>query len=126
MTESHVKWSFDDRRKLSDAITPIVVGDAIFLLRDGGLLASLDVATGEVIQDDRVGEPDQYYASPVVAEGKIYIAGMGGIVSVVDAAGEWEVLATNDLEEPCVATPALDEGRIYIRTQSKLYCFGGG
>lgn len=124
VTESHVRWSFDDRRKLSDAITPIVVGDALFLLRDGGMVASLDVATGEVIEDGRVGEPDQYYASPVAAGGRILFTGMSGQLTVVEAGAEWETVTSVSLEDAgqVWSTPALSEGRILVRGTEGLFC----
>ena len=49
---------------------------------------------------------------------------MGGAVSVLKAAGEWEILKVNQLDDECFATPAIADGRIYIRTRSALFCFG--
>ena len=66
----------------------------------------------------------EYYASPVAAEGKIFLANTEGKVTVLKAAGAWEVMEVNDLGEEIHATPALSGGRIYVRTRSSLYCFG--
>ena len=65
-----------------------------------------------------------YSASPVAAEGRIFLAGEEGKVAVLRAGRDWEVLAVNDLGESCYATPALSGGRIYLRTKTALYCFG--
>ena len=65
-----------------------------------------------------------YSSSPVAAEGKVWLASEEGKVSVLRAAGEWEVLAVNDLGEGCYATPALAGGVIYLRTEEALYAFG--
>ncbi len=64
-----------------------------------------------------------YYASPVAAAGKVYLASEGGTVTVVRAGAQWEVLATNVFDEELNATPALADGRIYLRTSASLYCF---
>ena len=59
----------------------------------------------------------------VGADGKVYLVSQDGTVSVVKAAGEWEVLAVNSLGDEVFATPAIDEGKLYIRTKGTLYCF---
>jgi outer membrane protein assembly factor BamB len=70
---------------------------------------------------DALGE---YYASPVAADGKVFLASTEGKITVLKAAAQWEVLRVNDLGEDVHATPALSEGRIYVRTRGMLYCFG--
>jgi outer membrane protein assembly factor BamB len=99
---------------------------AIFLFLLPALLiaTSLNPTTGDVFKQARhPGALDDYYSSPVGADGKVYVIGKTGKVSVLKAAPEWEVLAVNDLEDDCFATPAIADGRIYIRTNSALYCF---
>ena len=64
-----------------------------------------------------------YSASPVAAEGKVYLASEDGRVAVLRAGREWEILTVNDLGEGCFATPALSEGKIYLRSGETLYCF---
>lgn len=125
VTTSHLAWKYSERRGLSDVISPVVVNDTLFVLRDGGLLTSIDTATGEVIQQKRVGDPDQYYASPVSAGGRLLTASQAGQLAVVSGEGEWEVLSTTDLDEVIWSTPALAEGLLFVRTQSALYCFFG-
>ena len=56
----------------------------------------------------------------------MYFAGLEGQVAVVKAGPQWEVLGINDLDEPIWATPAIVEGRLYVRTKAKLYCFSEG
>jgi outer membrane protein assembly factor BamB len=60
----------------------------------------------------------------VAADGKIYFAANSGVVAVLKAGGDQELLAANKLDEDIFATPAIEDGRIYIRTVSFLYCFG--
>lgn len=117
-------WKFDDRRGLSDVTTPVIVGDAMYIVSEGGLLTSLDLESGKILKQERVGQPDQYYASPVAGDGKLYLASLSGILTVVKAGAEWEALATHALEEEEVwATPALAGKAVYVRCKERLYCF---
>ncbi|MNG32975.1 hypothetical protein D3C84_1191110 [compost metagenome] len=75
-------------------------------------------------QGRRRAAVDQYYASPVAADGKVFFVSRTGILSVLKAGGEQEVLTVNDFDEEIVATPAIADGRVYLRTKSTLYCFG--
>ncbi len=74
--------------------------------------------------DIRTRPPGTYYSSLVAADGKVYTISQEGKASVLKPGAQWEVLAVNDLEEECYATPALVDDRIYLRTHSRLYCFG--
>ncbi len=117
-------WKFDDRRGLSDVTTPVIVGDALYIISEGGLLTSLDLASGAIRKQERVGQPDQYFASPVAGDGKLYLASLSGILTVVKTGAEWETLASHALEEEEVwATPALSGKAVYIRCKERLYCF---
>ncbi len=91
-----------------------------------GIITALDPGTGKVLKEGRNREAlGEYYASPVAADGKIYLSNVEGKITVLKAGSDWQVLATNNLEEEVHATPALSGGRIYIRTHGQLYCFGG-
>jgi outer membrane protein assembly factor BamB len=98
----------------------------VYTIKNGRVLTILGVDTGEVVKTGRVGSaPASYSASPVATGGRIYFANEDGIVVVVRAGKDSEVLADNDLGEPLFATPALSAGRIYIRGQKSLFVFGG-
>jgi hypothetical protein len=95
------------------------------MINDGGILTTFDPATGDVLKQGRLREAiDHYYASPVAADGKVFIVSQSGIVSVLKAGGQQEVIATNTLGEDSYATPAIAGGRIFIRTVEALYAFG--
>ena len=95
------------------------------MINDSGILISFDPATGQVLKQGRLhGAIDKYFASPVAADDKVYLIGQGGQVSVLKAMGEWEVLGVNEMDDEVYATPAIADGRIYIRTRSALYAFG--
>jgi hypothetical protein len=118
-----VQWLYDERRGLSDVIMPVVVGETLFQLRDGGILTAIEVGTGKVLKHERVGEPDEYFASPVAAGGRLLLASKSGQLSVVDASAEFAALSTTDLGEEIWSVPAIAGERVLVRSQKALYCF---
>jgi len=83
----------------------------------------MDAKTGEQIYEKRT-VADRHRASPVYADGKIYLTARKGIVTVVKAGREFEILASNELGESISASPAISNGRIYIRSFDALYAIG--
>jgi outer membrane protein assembly factor BamB len=73
---------------------------------------------------ERLGPQGYYYSSPVAADHRIYIASVEGVVVVLEAGEKLNILATNKLDGRVLATPALVDGNIYVRTESHLYAFG--
>ncbi len=105
--------------------SPLILDGLIYSIKNGGVLTVLSADTGEVVKMGRVGAaPASYSASPVATGGRIYFANEDGIVAVVRAGKESELIAANDLDEPIYATPALSRGRIYVRGQKSLFSFG--
>ena len=95
------------------------------MINDSGVLTTLDPATGEVLKQGRLrGVADHYFASPIAADGKVFIVSQAGVVTVLKAGAEQEIVSVNELDDECYATPAISDGRIYIRTRSTLYSFG--
>ena len=123
VSESHKVWAYDKSRGLSDVLSPVLVEDNLFMLKEGGILTAMNARTGEIAKQERVGSPDRYFASPVAAGGRLLLASLGGQLSVVDAKADWEVVSTTDLEEELWSTPALAGELVIVRTQKALYCF---
>lgn len=124
VTASHLAWKVDDRRTLVGLTTPVIVDRTMFLLGEGGLLTSLDIADGKIRKQERVGEPDQYIASPVTADGRLYVVSLSGLLSVVQATPDWKVLSTHALDEVEIwATPALAGRAVFVRSKEALCCF---
>ena len=99
--------------------------DVIYLVRDGGIITTVDPSTGRLLKEGRAKEAlGQYFASPVAADGKVYLASSEGKVTVLRAGAQWEVLGVSDFGDEIHATPALADGRVYVRTRGALYCFG--
>ena len=95
-----------------------------YMVKTGGIITSIDPATGRLLKEGRSpGALGEYYASPVAADGKVFLANTEGKITVLKAAANWEVLAVNELGDEVSATPALSEGRLYLRTRGALYCF---
>ena len=105
--------------------SPLVLDGLVYTIKNGGILTVLRADTGEVVKTGRVGSaPASYSASPVSTGGRIYFANEDGILFVVRAGKDWDLMASNDLGEPLFATPALSDGRIYVRGQKSLFSFG--
>ena len=118
-----VAWRF--QKNLPYIPSPLVYQNVFYMVKDGGIITTLDAKSGQPLKEGR--SPDalgEYYASPVAADGKVFIASTDGKISVLKAGHPWEVLGVNDLGEEVHATPALSGGRIYVRTRSAVYCFG--
>ncbi|MEZ5399694.1 MAG: PQQ-binding-like beta-propeller repeat protein [Bryobacteraceae bacterium] len=104
--------------------SPLAYHGTLYVVKNGGILTAYDAATGKVIKAGRVdGAIGGFSASPVAAEGRVYLANEDGKIAVLEGGGEWRVTQVNDLDEGIYATPALAGGAIYIRTTEALYRF---
>jgi outer membrane protein assembly factor BamB len=122
-TANAIRWRY--QKPVPQVPSTLLYHNVLYMINDSGILISFDPATGNVIKQGRLhGAIDKYFSSPVAADDKVFLIGQGGQVSVVKATGNWEVLAVNELDDECYATPAIADGRIYIRTRSALYAFG--
>ncbi len=122
-TSTAIRWRY--QRPVPQVPSTLLYKGVLYMINDSGILLSFDPATGNVIKQGRLhGAIDKYFASPVAADDKVFLIGQNGAVSVLKADGDWQVLGVNELDDECFATPAIADGRIYIRTRSALYCFG--
>jgi outer membrane protein assembly factor BamB len=123
VTESHIEW--EHTRSLPNVPSPLLYDGVLYLVKDGGIVTAIDAASGKVHKIARLsGAMGQYFASPVAADGKIFFFDGDGSLSVVKAGPQWELLHTVVLGEGGNSTPAIADGRIYVRTHENLYCFG--
>lgn len=113
----HLRWRTEPGGPYTT--TPIAYRDRLYSVTDKGILNVYDLETGERLE--RVRADEHFSASPVAADGKIYFAGEGGEVLVVRAGDSLEILARNDMGEPCMATPAIAHDTLYVRTTKALY-----
>jgi outer membrane protein assembly factor BamB len=131
MTGSAVRWRY--QRPVPQVPSTVLYKGVLFMVNDSGILISFDPATGAVLKQGRLkGAIDKYFASPVAADGKVFLVSQDGTVSIVTAAGDWEILSVGAMDDEVFATPAIADGRVYLRTKSALYAFtreqavGGG
>jgi outer membrane protein assembly factor BamB len=95
------------------------------MINDNGIVTTLDPEKGTVITQGRLtGAPGPHFASPIAADGHIFFTSEAGAVVVVSPGGNITPLVVNDLGEDTYATPAIADGRIYVRTMATLFAFG--
>jgi len=122
VNESHVAWS--EHKGALGVPSPLYYKERLYTFQNGGIVYVRNAKTGELITSGRTGAPGYYYSSPVVADNKIYIASEEGVVVVLAAGDQLNVLARNKLDGGILATPAIVDGKIYLRTESQMYAFG--
>lgn len=116
-----VVWKYDGAT--SDSPSPVVWGELLFFTTNEGFATCLNARTGAVLWKERL--KGQYRASPVAAEGRVYFLSTDGLTTVVAAAAEFKRLAENKLDDETIASPAVSDGRIFIRGRKNLYCLTG-
>jgi outer membrane protein assembly factor BamB len=122
-TGTHVRWSY--RKSIPTIPSALVYEDLLYVVKDGGILSAFDATTGKLVKQARLNPGGrQYDASPVAADGLIYLLDADGGMTVVKAGRDWKQLKTYELGEGCLATPAICDGRIFVRTSKSLFCFG--
>ena len=119
VSESHIAWK--RQRSLPYVPTPIVYGDHIYMWLDNGIVICADPKTGEEIWNERVGRGD-FSSSPVCIDGKIYCSSRTGEFTVMDASPKFKVHGSSQLGEKTHATPAVSNGRMFIRGFEHLFC----
>jgi outer membrane protein assembly factor BamB len=125
ISQTHVAWKAT--RGLPYVASPLFYDGRIYLIKNGGMLSSFAANSGKPFYTlERIDAGGNYYSSPVAADGRIYIFSVPGKLTVVKAGGEKpEILHQADFGERIFATPALATDKLYLRTRSTLYAFGG-
>ncbi|MCX6608008.1 MAG: PQQ-binding-like beta-propeller repeat protein [Acidobacteria bacterium] len=121
VTATHVVWQNPNG---PDVPSPVTDGKYLFVANDRGILWCLDAKTGKEIWGGQRIKAAIYSASPVLADGKLYVTSEDGLVTVVKAGPQFEVLAENDMKEYTLSSPAISDGQIFIRTAGALYAIG--
>ncbi len=121
---SHANIAWSERKGVPGVPSPLYYKGRLYTVQNGGIVYCRDAKTGELVYSGRLGALGYYYSSPVAADNKVYIASADGVVVVLDAGEQLKILATNKLDGATLATPAIVDGNIYIRTDNHLYAFG--
>jgi outer membrane protein assembly factor BamB len=121
VTESHLLWKHATKHT-DHIVSPFVANGRMFLIKDGGISTVFDTKNGKPLRVPKRIGGGTYYASPVFGDDKIYLAGENGKIVVLDNSADYKELAMNDLHESIIATPAIADGALFIRTRTKVLC----
>jgi outer membrane protein assembly factor BamB len=122
VTAASTRWHYD--RSIPQLPSPLLYRGTLYIVNDAGIVTTLDPATGSVRAQSRIkGALDNFWASPIGSDGKVFMVSDSCKVVVLKAGGDLEPLAVNDLADQCSATPAIADAKLYIRTRSTLYAF---
>ncbi len=123
ITDTHVVWK--QLRGLPYVASPLYYQGRVYTVRSGGMASCFNAKTGEVSYlDVRLDALGDYYASLAAADGNVIAISQKGTVSVFNGSSAPEVVAKNELGETVMSTPAIVDGKIYVRTDKRLMCFG--
>jgi outer membrane protein assembly factor BamB len=121
VTKTHLKWKVDSIPE--GFSSPVIVGDSLYRLHSPGVLKCWKLATGEEVFSKRLDQVSTSSSPVATADGRIYLASAGKSY-VLQAGPKGEVLATNDLGDGCPASPAVADGRLFLKGRQYLYCIG--
>jgi outer membrane protein assembly factor BamB len=121
VTRTHRAWSFENG---PDVPTPTSDGKQLYVVTDKGIAWCLDAKTGATVYGPQRLRPGTYSASPVLADGKVYVTSEEGVTTVYRAGPAFESLAENSVDEFTLSSLAVSDGQLFLRTEKNLYCIG--
>ncbi len=120
VTATHIAWETQDDVPRIPSL--LYVKPHLYSITESGVLRCLEAATGKEIYRQRIG--GKYSASPVWADGKIYLLSEQGRTFVIENGDAYVLVAQNELNEKCCASPAISQGNLFIRSEKTLFCIG--
>jgi outer membrane protein assembly factor BamB len=121
VTATHKLWEFGNG---PDVPTPVTDGTYVYVITDRGVVYCLDLTTGKTVYGPQRLQPGTYSSSPVLADGRIYVANEDGVFSVFRAGPRFELLAANNMDDYTLSSVAISQGHLYLRTDKHLYAIG--
>ena len=121
VTTSHKLWEFSN---VPDVPTPVTDGTHVYVITDRGVIYCLDLKSGKTVYGPQRLEPGTYSSSPVLADGKIYIASEDGVFSVFRAGPKFELLSANKMDDYTLSSVAIKDGQLFLRTAGWLWAIG--
>ncbi len=115
-----------ERRGIPEVPSPVFHDGLIYFVKNGGIITCVEQKSGKLVYRKRTGGKGTHYASPLIANDKLYSISGAGTISVLTLGKKPEILAKNDMKDYTYATPAIVDGIIYVRTHGALYAFGEG
>jgi outer membrane protein assembly factor BamB len=122
VTSTHILWQ--EKTNVPEVPSPLYYDGRVYMIKNGGIVSCMDAETGELLYRERLGAAGLYCSSPICADGRIYIASGNGVITVFKAGDTLEILARNDMGEKVIATPAVVNNKLYVRTVKHMYAFG--
>jgi outer membrane protein assembly factor BamB len=122
ITETHIVW--EKTKALPYVASPTIHDGRVYYLKKGGFISCLDVSSGKMHYQERLGLGGEYYATPIGVGDRIVVAAERGAVFVLSNGDTFEVVARNELGEGMRATPAVVDNTLYVRTSDHLWAFG--
>lgn len=120
VTQTHIAWRTN--KGVSYVPSPMAIGDWFFVVSDTGVASCFEAASGKILWQEKLGVG--HHASLVSANGLVYFLSDEGVMTIVRAGPDFKVVARNEIGEKCSASPALSEGRMFLRGDTHLYCIG--
>src|SRR5262249_60986279 len=117
VTNSAVEWKCS--QGVPTRSSPVLIADLLFMVSDAGVATCLEAKTAKVVWQKRL--KGEFSSSPIYADGRIYFCNQDGETFVVGAGRDYQLLATNKLDAGCMASPAVYDKALYLRTKSHLY-----
>ncbi|HEY0005162.1 MAG TPA: PQQ-binding-like beta-propeller repeat protein [Pyrinomonadaceae bacterium] len=125
LTDESIVWKY--AKGTAYVPSPILYGDYLYLTTDRGILTCLEARTGKVVYEGgRIPVPATFTGSPVAFDGKILLTSEDGDTFIIKAGPQHQVIGTNSLDEPVYTSPAISDGKIFIRAEKNLYCISKG
>jgi outer membrane protein assembly factor BamB len=121
ITATNFLWR--EIKAVPEVPSPLYYGGLVYMIKNGGIASCMNATTGELLYRQRLGVSGPYFSSPIVADGKIYIASRGGTITVFEGGKQLNILAKNEMNEDIYATPAVIDNTLYVRTTEHLYAF---
>ena len=121
ITDTHIKWELN--RSIPEIPSPLLYENIIYMVRNGGLLAAVDSANGKLLYRERLNTPGQFSASPIGANGHVYLCSNRGVITIVKNTKKFSIVHQHDLNDAIHATPAVDQNTLYVRTGKQLFAF---
>jgi outer membrane protein assembly factor BamB len=123
ITRTHVAWK--QTKGIAGISSPLFYEGRVYVVQDGGRVTCWNAKTGKPLyEQERLGAEGEYYASPIAANGHLYMTSSRGTVTTVRAGDAFEVKARNELGESIMSTPAIADNKLYVRSANHLWAFG--
>jgi outer membrane protein assembly factor BamB len=122
ISTSHLLWR--ETENVAEVPSPLYFKDRIYVIKNGGYISCVNAQTGGLIYKTRIKGTGPYFASPVAAHDQIYLSAHNGKMVVLATGDELKIISTKNFGEKILATPAIVDNKLYIRTDTYLYAFG--